>query len=110
MSLATLLVRDVTILRAGVTTDYGTTVPTWTNPQSTTTKGWLSQQSRDEDNRNRNAEVSYWHLTVAADTDIQAGDRVEIDGSTFEVDGPPNPAWSPAGVHHIEATLRIVEG
>lgn len=111
MSLAGLLVRDVTRLRAAEVTDpYGSTVKDWGNATSITGKGWLAQRSRSEDLVNREAQISDWHLTVFPDFDVVGGDRVVVDGQTFEVDGPPWPAWTPRGLHHRELSLTVVEG
>lgn len=111
MSLAGLLVRDVTRLRAQLVTDsHGSEIKDWTNPDTITGKGWLAQRFHTEEGALREAEISTWHLTVYPNFDVQAHDRIVIDGQTFEVDGPPRPAWTPRGHHHTEVTLRIVEG
>ena len=111
MSLAGLLVRTVTRLRAPVTVDsHGNEVRNWSTATSVTMNGWLAQRIRDENNDNRDARISDWHLTVPTGSDITALDRVVIDGQTFELDGPPNTAWTPRGPHHIECSLRVVEG
>jgi hypothetical protein len=111
MSLAGLLVHDVTILRATTTTDrYGNLTVTWSTPTETAVKGWISQRSRSEENTQRDAQISDWVLFVPADTDIVGGDRVTWNGVTYEVDGPPWRAWTPRGEHHVEASLRVVSG
>lgn len=115
MSFRSLLVHDVTILRAGTTTDeYGNLVLSWSSPTSNDVPGRVSQRSRSEDNDNRRAEVSEWVAFFLADTDIVAGDRVRWNNPTptitFEVDGPPNRAWDAAVEHHVEVQLRVVVG
>lgn len=47
-------------------------------------------------------------LYVQAGTDVTAQDRVEVDGVTWEVSGPPVPAVGAAALHHLEVPLRQV--
>ena len=111
MSLTGLLARPATILRAVTAEDrYGNTVLDWSDPASTPVRGWLAQSSGTEDRDRRDAAVSTWVFVMPAGTDVTALDRVHIDPVTYELAGPPNEAWTPRGPHHIEATLRLVEG
>lgn len=111
MTVEALMVRDVTILSAASSTDrYGNPTNDWAAATSTATKGWLAQQARDEVLGNRDAQTSGWVVYLPAGTVIDGSDRVVVDGQTFEVDGPPNRAWSPRGEHHVEAALNVVEG
>lgn len=112
MSLTRLLVHTVTIRRPGTTTDrYGATVKDWATATDTDVDGWVAQTSAIEVNDlGREGEHSDWTLVVPVDTDLLAGDRVIWNDTTFEVDGPPNRAWTPRGEHHVEARLKLVEG
>jgi len=113
VSLVSLMVHDVTLVRAGTTESrYGDDVKSWGDATRTTSKGWVSQRDRSEDLDSREAQVTGWVLFLPAGTDITGLDRVEWEDLTFEVDGPTNPAWSPRlnAVHHIEINLRRVEG
>lgn len=116
MSLRTLMVHPVTIVHAATTTDrYGNTTKDWTTATRTTTNGWVSRATQLEDHTDgREAEVSTWKAYLPAGTAVDGGDRLEWNptGSliTFEVDGPPLPAFTPRGLHHIEAQLRVAEG
>lgn len=111
MTLASLLVHDVTITTPGYDTNrYGDEEKDWTEATTTTVKGWVSQRSGIEDRDHREAQASDWVLFLHAGTTITALDRVTWSGITFEVDGPPNPAWSPRGEHHLEVPLRVVVG
>lgn len=112
MSLASLLVHDVTLLRAGTTTDrYGADAKDWDTATETDTQGWVTQTSGVEDRTDgREAQVGSWTLYLAAGEDLLGGDRVVWGTYTFEVDGPPLQAWTPRGEHHVEARLRLVEG
>lgn len=105
------MVTPVTIRRAGAATDrYGDTPPDWTAASDVATTGWLTQLDDGEDFTNRDAYTSTWRLFLRPGETIAAGDRVIADGATFEVDGPPQRARTREAVHHIEATLRAVEG
>lgn len=54
------------------------------------------------------AAVTKWLLIVGPEVTIGMHDQVVSEGVTFEVDGPPVVQRTPAGVHHIEARLRLV--
>lgn len=111
MTLASLLVHDVTLIEPGETTDrYSNTVKDWDNTTDTVVKGWVSQRSALEDHDQREAQVSDWILYLHPDAAITGEYRVSWSGITFEVDGPPNPAWTPRGEHHLEVPLRVVAG
>lgn len=111
MSIARLLTQPVVILRARVSANrYGDDIVDWANTDETSTLGWLTQLSGREVLGTRDAQVSDWKLYLAADVDIDAGDRVLADGVTYEVDGPPHHAHTPRGPHHIEVALHAVTG
>jgi hypothetical protein len=112
VSLATLLTQDVTILTAQtVENRYGRTEKDWSlTPTSSVVKGWVSQTSRSEVTGEREAQVASWVLYLHPDATITGLDRVEWEGITFEVDGPPNPARTPGVLHHYEVPLRVIDG
>lgn len=76
---------------------------------------WLQQDNRDEsfpDGRNPHEQI--W-LLLANEPDLASSDRIEWNHPqtgllTFEVHGQPEPVYTPAGFHHIEAALRLLEG
>jgi hypothetical protein len=106
-----LLTKDVTILTPTTEANrYGGTDKRWDNATETTVKGWVSQTSRLEVTDGREAQVASWVLFVDPDTTVTGKDRVEWEGITFEVDGPPNPVHRPGGLHHYEVPLRVVVG
>jgi hypothetical protein len=42
---------------------------------------------------------------------LDATDRIDVDGRSFEVLGPPAPFHRPRqGPHHVEAILRVITG
>lgn len=111
MTIEGFFVRDVTIVRAGVTTDrYGNESTDWSAAASWATKGWLARADQSEDQDGRDALISGWVLRLPVGTDITGRDRVRVDGTTYELDGPPNRPWTPRGEHHVRCRLRLVEG
>lgn len=111
MTLTSIMVHSVTVVRAGTATDrYGNAEKDWTNATHTHAVAWIAQRNASEVLGNREAQVGQWVGYFPEGVPIAGGDRVEWGDYTFEVDGPPHPAWSPRGPHHIEAQLLLVEG
>lgn len=101
----------VTILRPATSTDrYGNVIPDWTGATSTAVDAWISQRASTEAEAGRDTVATTLGMFVDADVDIEAGDRVVVDGETWEVDGRPLRARTPRGVHHLEVGLRTVTG
>jgi hypothetical protein len=100
------LVRPVTgVDRYGNTSlDYGTAAT------RTPIRAWVEQQTRDEVIEDGRAPLIGSWLLITNHGDVKGRDRIEWDGDLFEVAGPPAAVNTPAGAHHIEATLRRVEG
>ena len=111
MSLAALMTQAVTVERAPlVDGHHGDDVRDWDNATTTPAVAWIAQENRAEVLTDRDAEISHWTGYFPVGTDLAAADRVRRGDELFEVDGPPNIAPTPAGPHHVEATLRIVTG
>ncbi len=101
-----LLTQTATIVRPTPTTDvYGDT--THTGSTSTTSPCWLYVSGTDEEAGSTNAEHADARLMLPAGTDIQATDRVTVDGEEWHVIGPPVTRSRPLiGASHIEVDLR----
>lgn len=111
MSLTALLVHDVTVVVPGAATSrYGDAIKDWATATRTSMKGWVARTATSEVHGDREAQVSEWKLYLPAGTVIDGGDRVEWQGTTFEVEGPPTHAWTPRGEHHLEVPLRVAAG
>jgi hypothetical protein len=113
---AHLLPHTVTLVRPASTADaYGNTVYDYgAGATRTAITAWIQQDSRTEPREDgRDALVQAW-LVLTNHADILGTDRIEWTGPAgalvFEVDGPPEPTYTPAGLHHTEATLRVVTG
>lgn len=110
MSLATIL-RPMTALTATSSTDrYGDTIIDWSAPVSRTVNGWFQETSTTEDRDHRDARVVEGTGTFDIASAVQAGERIVIDGTTFDVVGAPTVRPTPRGPHHVEARLRSVVG
>lgn len=117
MTLQQLLNRPVTITRrtGGTTEDpYGNQLD---DTVTVATVGELQQQQRLETESSwseRAGEVlqSTWLLVLPANTAVDGGDKVTVDGQDFEVQGTPWHARNPrtGEAHHVEATLRRTGG
>jgi len=112
-----LLVHDVVVVRPATSTDaYGDVELDYgASATRTSIRAWLQQDQRDETFRDGRAPLDQRWLLVTNETDVAGRDRIEwadhpAGSVTFEVDGPPEPAYTGAGLHHLEAGLRVVEG
>lgn len=111
MSFRRLLVHDVTVVNPRIGADrYGNEIKDWYAASRTATKAWVAQRSATEDRDGREALVTDWMVVLPPEVDVSGLSRLEWDGRTFELDGEPRPAYTRRGLHHWEATVRIVEG
>lgn len=118
------LVHEVVVVRpAEATDDYNNTTydygPAATRvtlaPGSDNGGAWLQQDQRSEPHPDGRDPLDQRWLMLANYSDIRGKDRIEWAGHpsgavVFVVDGPPEPAYTPVGFHHMEVTLEIVEG
>lgn len=107
-----MLPHEVTIVRPATTTDaYGNDVRDYgVAATRTEIRAWMQQDRRAEPREDGRDPLEQAWLMLTNHEDVQGLDRVEWSGPTFEVEGPPEPAYTPAGFHHTEATLRVVTG
>ena len=82
------------------------------NPGETTTTTSalceLQQAQRDEEQDDTAVQTETWNLYLVPTATIDGGDRVAVDGVTYEVIGPPWRARHPRSgdISHIEAPVR----
>lgn len=111
MSLARLAQRPVTYHRYSTSGEdpYGNPTETWTADGSTTLV-WLEQTQATEVTTDRDVQTSDWLLV---DPNPNAGltgrDKVDVDGTMYQVVGPPHVVYTPSGPHHVEARLALVD-
>ena len=103
----------VTRKRAQQVDNRGTITLDWSNPQTLPIAGCSVQpntSTRDFDGRTIQV-TEEWTLYAPFGSDIAAGDRIEWNGITFEINGAPMPWQSPTGrVSHIWARLAEWRG
>lgn len=110
---AHLLIHTATRVRAATSTDaYNNTVTDWGVAASRTNMAaWLQQNTRTEPRSDGRDPLEQTWLLITNEADVLGTDRFEIDGTTYEVEGPPEKVYAPpAGYHHLETTLRQVTG
>jgi hypothetical protein len=109
---AHMLPQTVTRTRPATATDtYGNTTYDYATPTSTASlAAWLQQDDRAEPLTDGRAPLEQRWLMVTNEQDVQGRDRITFGTTTFEVEGPPEPVYTPAGLHHLELTLRVVSG
>jgi hypothetical protein len=105
------LTRTATILAEvdGVDDDYGTPTRSWVSVGEAPCE--VQQITSTEQIVDRTTEIGDWVSFWASDVALTALHRVEIDGATYAVTGPPEAVWHPwqGVVDHVEANLRLVE-
>jgi hypothetical protein len=104
-------VHDILVRRPATKAGRGSdSVADFDNATDTPARGWVAQNATTDIRGGRTGDSSEWLLQTSATTDVRPGDRVIWGSHTFLVVGRPNPAWTPKGVHHLEARLQLVEG
>ena len=88
----------VTVKRAPVVAVRGSEARDWNNAASHTVAGCSVQHASVMRDFNRAVNVSEsWTLYAPPGADIEAGDRIEWNGHTFEINGAPYAWTSPTG-------------
>jgi hypothetical protein len=111
-----LLVHDVVLVEPVIAADaYNDQTYDYSNGTRTDIKAWLQQDQRLEQFRDGRDPLDERWLLVTNHETVSGHARIEWAGHpagtvTFSVDGPTEPAYTPAGFHHLEAQLRIVSG
>lgn len=106
MSLQTMLADSVTRRRAPLTSaGYGNQTRDWTTATSQAYPAWVSVVSSTEEVVGQPRTLTRWKCTVGPDADLAATDRIEWDGSTYEIDGDVERHKGPRGLHHQTVIL-----
>lgn len=106
--------QTIIIIRPGTKTERGSTVPDWSESKvkKTTVNGCSIQPASTSlslDGRVLGLNDG-WTAFVPEGTDVQAGDHIEFDGDTFEINGEPR-KWTGAFTRsHIQLNLIRWEG
>lgn len=105
--------QTIVIVKPGVKTSRGSSVPDWENPSKTITVTGCSVQpatsSLSLDGRVLGISDA-WTAYVPEGTEVEAGDHVKFGGNTFEINGEPR-VWTAAFTRsHIQLNLVRWEG
>lgn len=103
------LMHDVAVFAASVVDDNGDEILTYPDV-GTPEKAWVEQRTSVEGVGDRVDVVGVFDAVFHSTSTVTPTSRVEWLGDMFDVDGEPASRWTLDGVHHIEATLRRVEG
>jgi len=95
----------ISSLSAGGRDEYGNPTDTYTEVGIWPCRLW--QATGREDNQDRDTQQGTYQLILPPDAIINGHSRVEVEGSTFEVVGPPLMRRTPSGASHITATLTV---
>lgn len=110
---AHLLPHTVQRIRPATSTDaHGNQSRNYTVPPAASKDiaAWLEQDDRKESREDGREPLEQRWLFMTNDEDVQGLDRIVFGALTFEVEGPPGSLYRPTGFHHLEATLRKVDG
>lgn len=105
--LASFATQTVTRLRPAYVDDgHGNMVPDWGAPDELPIT-WCSVQPgvSQEDRVNRDASLIAFTVWASGDVDVTATDRVEYNGTIFEVDGEPE-RWQVGFLNHTKFFLK----
>lgn len=78
-----------------------------------TCKGWLQAErgtGGESTTAERNSSSAYFRLYLPAGTVIGPRDQVQIDSTTYSVEGEPVKGRTPRTTTHIQARVRKLEG
>lgn len=114
---AALLPQTVTVVEPAEDTDTynNTTYDYGDDATRTQVTGWLQQDQRSEPHPDGRDPLDQRWLLVTNHPTITSRARIEWADHpqgpvVFQVEGPPEPTYTPVGFHHLECTLRVTEG
>jgi hypothetical protein len=110
VTIESLMTRTATITRRAQTGAVGrTNTPTWVDADPVEVSCYFEQSGATEVVVGRQTQIVDATLVLPAGTELDASDRVSIDGDTYEVIGTPSRPHRPGtGEHHVEAYLQRV--
>jgi hypothetical protein len=72
--------------------------------------GWIQQDTRAAVAENGGDPLTGGWLLMTNSTEPSGRDRIEWDGRVFSTAGEPAPVCTPAGLHHLEVPMEVVDG
>lgn len=112
---ASLLPHTVTLLRPTVSTDsYGNTVYDYATATRIDASAWVQQDARSRPTEDGGNPMQGRWLIITNREDVRRRDRIEWAGPgglvVFDMDGQPEPAYTPRGFHHTEIVCVVIDG
>lgn len=110
------LLTKTVVIQSGVenTDRYNNVILDWSAPDEVCARAWVAQLKKKtfgaEDLNQRDAVTTSLVAFFEPGTPIDAYKRVVVDGDVYQVDGAPDLASTPRGVHHLEVHLDRVAG
>lgn len=106
--------QSIKIIRPGTKTVRGSEIPDWDEASEPVTVNNCSVQpaatTLSEDGRVLGLSDGLT-VYVPSGTDVKAGDHIEVDGETYEINGVPRTWTSPTGrVSNIQLNLKRYSG
>ena len=106
--------QSIKIIRPGTKTARGSVIPDWEHTADPVTVNGCSVQpaatTLSEDGRVLGLSDGLT-VYVPSGTDVKAGDHIEVDGETYEINGEPRRWTSPTGrVSNIQLNLKRYSG
>lgn len=106
--------QSIKIIRPGTKTVRGSEIPDWNEASEPVTVNNCSVQpaatTLSEDGRVLGLSDGLT-VFVPSGTDVKAGDHIEVDGETYEINGVPRNWTSPTGrVSNIQLNLKRYSG
>ena len=90
---------------AGARDEYGNPAASYTEEGVWPCRLW--QTTGRENQQDQDTQTGSYQLIVPPDAVIDGHSRVVVDGTTFEVVGPPLLRRTPSGPSHYTATLQV---
>lgn len=105
-----LLTQDATLVgrSEGATDPYGQPSQTWADIG--TVKTFMQPTNAQERQVGSDTQIATFKAFMPPDTPIDGLDRIRVDGTTYNILGPPLPHRTPRGVHHLQLMLEVVDG
>ena len=106
--------QSIVRIRPGTTTSRGSTVPDWSSDKVTklTISGCSIQPASTSLSQDGRILGIYdgWTAYIPDGSDVKAGDHIEFEGETYEINGEPRAWTGPMRTSHIQLNLVRWEG
>lgn len=111
--------KTVTVIHPSTRVERGTTIPDWSSVTKRKVRGCSMQPSSTDSTQVRNMRLvpsvnsteTAYTLYMPPNAPVQSGDRIDVDGKTWSVDGEPLVWESASGaLSHMVVELKRYRG